>query len=125
MSALKKEKEDLTQLSEETFHMLVILKTMENERKEATKEGDMCKLMVVNEAEKRVKMQLNGLLKNELWMMRSSLYGLRRVARLHKMMGDEKRYSQCINIGLNYQKLINSMEDEVEEFGYEKSGALV
>ena len=124
MRAQEKEK-DLTQISEETFHKLVILKTLENERKEATRDGDMCKLMVVNEAEKSLKMQINGLLKNELWMMRASLYSLRRVSRIHKLMGDEEKYSQCINIGLDYQNLISSMEDEVETFGYERSGELV
>ncbi len=124
MSAQEKEK-DLTQISEETFRNLVILKTLENERKEATRDGDMCKLMVVNEAEKSLKMQINGLLKNELWMMRASLYSLRRVSRIHKLMGDEEKYSQCINIGLDYQNLISSMEDEVETFGYERSGELV
>ncbi len=124
MSAQGKE-EDRSQISEETFRKLVILKTLENERKEATTDGDMCKLMVVNEAEKRVKMQINGQLKDELWMMSASLYSLRRVSRIHKLMGDEKKYSQCINVGLNYQELINSMEDEVEEFGYERSVELL
>ena len=124
MRAQEKEK-DLTQISEETFHKLVILKTLENERKEATRDGDMCKLLVVNGAEKSLKMQINGLLKNELWMMRASLYSLRRVSRIHKLMGDEEKYSQCINIGLDYQNLISSMEDEVETFGYERSGELV
>jgi len=124
MSAQEKE-DDRSQISDETFRKLVILKTLENERKEAASDGDMCKLMVVNEAEKRVKMQLNGQFKNELWMLKISLYGLRRVSRFHKLMGDEEKYSQCINVGLNYQKLINSMEDEVDEFGYERSSELL
>jgi len=124
MSAQEKE-DDRSQISDETFRKLVILKTLENERKEAASDGDMCKLMVVNEAEKRVKMQLNGQFKDELWIMRASLYSLRRVSRIYNLMGDEKTYSQCINVGLNYQKLINSMEDEVDEFGYVRSGTLL
>jgi len=124
MSAQEKE-DDRSQISDETFRKLVILKTLENERKEATSDGDICKLMVVNEAEKRVKMQINGQLKDELWIMRASLYSLRRVSRIYNLMGDEKTYSQCINVGLNYQKLINSMEDEVDEFGYVRSSELL
>ena len=124
MSAQEKE-DDRSQISDETFRKLVILKTLDNERKEAASERDMCKLMVVNEAEKRVKMQINGQLKDELWIMRASLYSLRRVSRIYNLMGDEKTYSQCINVGLNYQKLINSMEDEVDEFGYVRSSELL
>lgn len=120
MSALKQEQEDRTQPSTETIRMIAGLKILSGERREATKAGEFNRLLVINETEQALKRKINGTIRNELWFMNASLYGLKRVSQIYRMMGDDEKYNRCINIGLGYQQLLHDIEEEIEASGVER-----